>query len=121
MAKHDFSALFAQYAAVIAQMPGEFTSHEFILNLARSNQALYIDALAAYRDVCRRGFPTPFMIVHSILARRLSAYPELVKRLESVPSSDIFGRSSECAQWQKYRATQFSLPGVGTDICNRVT
>ena len=40
--QHDFDELYAQYSAVIAQMPETFTSHEFILELARQHQAIYI-------------------------------------------------------------------------------
>ena len=48
--EHDFSELFAQYPAIIEQMPGTFKSHEFILKLAHQNQRLYIEALCSYRD-----------------------------------------------------------------------
>jgi len=101
MPTHDFSALFDQYPAVIAQMPAIFTSHQFILRLAQQNQALYIEALYDYRDAKHRGAPAPFMIVHSILSKHLNAHPDLIKRLDDVPSTDIFGQSNECAQWRK--------------------
>ena len=101
MSEHDFSALYEQYPAVITQMPTIFTSHQFILRLAQQNQALYIDALHSYRDAAHRGAPAPFMIVHSILSKRLNAHPDLVKRLDDVPSTDIFGQPNECAQWKK--------------------
>ena len=51
-------------------MQGEFNSHEFILQLARLNQSLYIAALQAYA-----GGPSPFKVVHGILAKHLHAFP----------------------------------------------
>lgn len=101
MPRHDFDALFEQYPAVIAQMPEVFTSHAFILRLAQQNQALYIEALYSYREATHRGAAAPFMMVHSVLARRLNAHPDRVRRLGDVPSTDIFGKPNECAQWRK--------------------
>jgi len=112
MDRHDFSALFEQYPAVIADMPEVFTSHLFIQQLAQRNQALYVEALHAYRDATHRGTPAPFMMVHSVLARRLNAYPDLAGRLHDAPSCDIFGRPGECACWHRYRPQQDLLPGV---------
>jgi hypothetical protein len=112
MPQHDFSALFKQYPAVIAQMPAVFTSHQFIQGLAQRNQALYVEALYDYRDAVHRGAPAPFMMVHSILARRLSAHPELAEGLRDVPSCDIFGRHGECAGWHKHQHGQYRLPGL---------
>lgn len=102
MPKHNFDALFEQYPAIIAQMPETFTSHEFILCLAQQNQALYVEALYSYRDSLHRGAPAPFLMVHSILSKRLKLYPNLVKLDRyDVPSTDIFGHPNECAQWKK--------------------
>lgn len=64
MSEHDFSALYAQYPAVIASMRDTFTSHEFILRLAQQNQTLYIEALYSYRHKTHRGKPAPFLMVH---------------------------------------------------------
>jgi len=101
MSKHDFSPLFDQYPAIIAQMPPVFTSHQFILRIAQQHQVLYIEALHSYRDSMLKGTPTPFRAVHQLLAQRLNAYPELVKLMGNVPSVNIFGQASDCAQWKK--------------------
>lgn len=99
--QHNFSELHAQYPAVIAQMPATFTSHEFILLLAQQHQRLYVEALYDYRNSIHRGEPTPFRAVHGILSQHLGARHDLVTYLGQVPSVDIFGQSSNCAQWQK--------------------
>jgi hypothetical protein len=101
MPKHDFSALFDQYPAIIAQMQKIFTSHQFILRLAQQHQVLYIEALHSYRDSLHRGKPAPFRTVHQILAQHLHACPEVVKSMDNVPSVNIFGQASDCAQWKK--------------------
>ena len=96
MPKHDFGTLYGLYPAVIAGMPEGFTSHEFILSIARQHQGAYIDALTTYRD-----HPAPFMTVHSILAKGLSYRPDLVEPLGRVASKGIFGRPGHCEQWRK--------------------
>lgn len=102
MAKHDFSELYARYPELIAQMPRVFTSHQFILELARQNQALYIQALYACRNHKRDHQPVPFMIVHGALARKLSAFPELIRQVRGdAPSRDIFNQANTCAEWVK--------------------
>jgi hypothetical protein len=102
MAQHDFSELFSQYPAVISVMPGSFTSHEFILELARRNQSLYIEALFSYRHRMYRNAPAPFMMVHGILAQHLLNYPELLTQIhKGVPSKDIFGQPNASAAWKK--------------------
>lgn len=103
MAIHNFDALYAKYPAVIAEMSDTFTSHEFILRLAQQYQALYIEALYSYRN---REREAPFMTVHSILARQLQNYPHLIREIDYVPSTDIFGQSNKCAKWQKVKATK---------------
>ncbi|MCX6033264.1 MAG: hypothetical protein NT169_28785 [Chloroflexi bacterium] len=100
---HDFSELYAQYPAVIEQMPETFTSHQFILLLAQQNQRLYVEALYSYRNSTHKGGePSPFREVHRQLSQRLSDLPKLVTHMGEVPSVDIFGRSNDCAQWRKH-------------------
>ena len=96
---HDFSSLYAQYPSIIARMPETFTSHEFILELARHNQAEYIEALYIYRH---HNNDAPFQIVHLNLAKKLSSYPELVTQIrKNAPSEDIFGQAQQCSEWRK--------------------
>lgn len=102
MSEHDFRDLYAQYPLVIQQMPVTFTSHDFILELARQNQHAYVEALYTYRNHEYRGVPAPFMNVHRILAQHLSHFPDMVSLInERVPSEDIFNQPSDCAKWQK--------------------
>ena len=102
MAEHNFSELFSHYPAVITQMNDTFTSHEFILELARQNQVLYIEALYAYRHQVRINKPAPFMIVHGQLARHLFEYPNLITQLrKDAPSKDIFNQDNWCSKWKK--------------------
>ena len=104
MAEHDFDDLYSHYPAVIAQMPDTFTSHQFILELARQNQTEYIEALYSYRHHVHRGVPAPFMMVHGVLALHLLKYPDLIEQIAHVvPSTDIFGNPNECAEWRKIR------------------
>ena len=102
MPEYDFSELYEQYPSVIMQMPKEFTSHEFILELARLNQTLYIEALYHYRHTLYKDKPAPFMNVHSLLAKGLTRFPGLVEKIsDSVPSEDIFRVSNNCSKWRQ--------------------
>ena len=99
MPESEFEALFERYPAVIAQMEETFTSHHFILCLAQQNQRAYIEALGHYLDV-----DAPFNVLHSVLARHLHDYPELVELVRrDVSSRDIFGQSGSCAEWRRLR------------------
>ena len=84
-----------EYQAVIDTMPSEFTSHEFILALARKYQGLYISFLYDHRES-----DYPFQVAHGQLAKRLNEWDELEPRGE-VDSTDIFGNSDRCMQWKK--------------------
>lgn len=102
MSEYDFSTLYSKYPDLIARMPATFTAHKFILHLAEENQALYVAALYHYRNNLHRGRPTPFRIVHGVLARHLHNYPNLVQKVrEGVSSPDIFGNAHTCSEWRK--------------------
>lgn len=101
MPQHDFTQLYAQYPAIIDQLPEQFSSHEFILCLAQQYQAFYVDALYSYRNILHRGKATPFQIVHSILSLHLAACTDRVKQCSRVNSRNIFGEVVECATWKK--------------------
>lgn len=101
MSNHDFGPLTAQYPDVIASMRDDFTAHELILRLAQQNQRLYVEALHSYKDSPAGSTPTPFLIVHRMLAKRLSDFPHLVQYQGDVPSKDMFGNESKCSQWKK--------------------
>ena len=96
MPKHNFQQLKALYPQIIRQMPVEFTSHEFILTLARQNQQLYVEALHVYRNNHR-----PFQTVHGELAKMLNDFPSFVKRIGEVASKDIWRKPNRCAKWQR--------------------
>jgi hypothetical protein len=91
--------LVACYSAVIPLMKREFSSHDFILKLAETHQADYIDALAVYRNK-----PEPFRILHGRLAAALTRkqFKRLVQRNKprDVVSRDIFGQKNKCAFWK---------------------
>jgi hypothetical protein len=102
MADHDFSALFAKYPKVISAMADTFTSHQFILELARRYQTLYVEALYSYRHHINRKAPAPFLMVHGRLARQLAEFPKLIRQTHKmVRSRDIFGRDNDCSKWAK--------------------
>jgi len=102
MTQFDFNLLYDKYPETIASMNDPFTSHQFILELARQNQVLYIEALYAYRHQARINKPAPFMIVHGRLARHLFEYPNLITQLrKDAPSKDIFNQDNWCSEWKK--------------------
>ena len=101
MTQHNFNTIFEHYHRLIAEMSDSFTSHQFILHLARQYQALYIEALHAYRNIPSPQQSTPFKTVHGILARQLNTFSQLVTHDGEVESIDIFTQENRCAQWQK--------------------
>ena len=75
----------AHFPDLIALMPAEFDSHEFIL------------ALANYADRDK-----PFMIVHGEIARRLQNYTDRLRKVGEHDSQDIFGQLNSAVVWQKF-------------------
>lgn len=108
MTQHDFNTIFEHYPRLIAGMPDPFTSHQFLLHLAQQYQALYIEALYAYRNIPQGS--RPFKTVHGILAKKLNAFSHLVAHVGEVESIDIFTQESRCAQWQKVRVSRPPSP-----------
>jgi hypothetical protein len=96
MTCHNFLSLFNHYPQIIGVMGKEFNSHQFILELARRNQKLYIQALNAYKEE-----PAPFRRVHAILSRHLHAYPHLISYIRDVSSKNIFAHKNMCASWRR--------------------
>lgn len=102
MSQHDFTTLYSKYPELIASMPDTFTSHEFILRLARENQTEYVEALYTYRHSQHGANTAPFKAVHTILAQRLFDLGALLVHTGSgVPSVDIFGQTNGCTTWKK--------------------
>ena len=83
------------YPEIIAIMPAEFTSHQFILALAREHQRASISALASQDG------SDPFRRVHAQLAQRLHQHQDLIERQPDVDSSDIFDDVVQCATWRR--------------------
>ena len=99
MAQHDFSDIYARYPTIIGEMPDTFTSHQFILRIAQSDQPAYVRALASYSSTGE-----PFLYVHQQLSGQLGRFPDLVEPAGRVSSRDIFGSSNSCLSWRKARA-----------------
>jgi hypothetical protein len=85
------------FECVIAEMPEEFTFHQFVGKLAHQHQHEYIVSLVYFARN-----DTPFRALHGELERRLhvgSYGLTLVNSKE--PSEDIFGTPSRCGKWRK--------------------
>ena len=100
MSNQVLQVLYQQYPGIIKQMPQRFTSHEFILELARQYQTSYIEALYEYRNSPNPNNPSPFQILHGQLANYLHHCLQ-VRHVGQQNSTDIFGNSNTCAVWEK--------------------
>lgn len=96
-----FEKLFTCYPDLIERMPSEFTTQQFILRLAHSEQLAYVEALFA----CREG-GKPFMRVHKKLADQLKNHGDLIVRIEDKYCPDIFGHTQRCQKWKKRGGVQ---------------
>jgi len=113
LATYDFSNLESKFPDVVNQMSDTFDSHEFLLVLARNNQAEYVKALSAYND---SGNPAPFQAVHGAIMHKLKKHSELVKLLrDDKPSKDIFGQSQPCGEWKKIKTVKGVVSKLKTD------
>jgi len=102
MSNPTLDALVEHYPTIIASMPATFTSHQFILELARRHQRPYIEALYEYRGTGNRANSAPFQVLHGLLAKKLRAHDALVVLVrDNEPSTNIFGQSNQCALWKK--------------------
>lgn len=78
-------------------MPNPFTTHKFILELARTNQKEYIEALYACKDS-----DAPFRDLHNEISQRLKSHDGLVEHLGFADvSTNIWGGENRCAKWKK--------------------
>jgi hypothetical protein len=93
---NPLTTLEQQYSAVIKGMKKQFNAHEFILVLAHQHQGLYIQLLHQYVN-----HAAPFQNAHRDLAQSLSKFPQLVKHIGQVNSTDIFGHSNSASLWEK--------------------
>jgi len=64
------------------------------LDIAKENQTAYIEALHAYRFSERSGKPTPFMIVHSLLAQHLDQLSNQIEKAGRINSTDCVSSAS---------------------------
>jgi hypothetical protein len=92
--------LFDCYSEILAAMPDEFSSHQFIRELGRRHQDLYVEALYAYRHNRHEGTAAPFMAVHALLAQHLNDEPT-IENVGQFDSRDIWEQNSRCARWRK--------------------
>ena len=91
-----FEELEQHYPQIIQRMGDRFNAHQFIRELSRQHQGLYIRALAEYADR-----DAPFMIVHGRLASALHKFDTLITNEGEEPSKDIFGQPNSASVWRK--------------------
>jgi hypothetical protein len=85
------------FAGIINAMKSSFSFHDFVRKLAHCHQHEYIAALAYYDREDR-----PFQALHADLERRLHRGPYGLVLVDSHrESTNIFGISATCGEWQK--------------------
>jgi len=77
---------------VIEEFDTEFTTHKFILVLAKNNQREYIESLSEQNG------EQPFKDLHSRIGNALSTHPS-VETNKTIKSENIFGISSQSPVW----------------------
>jgi len=87
--------LYLEMPMVISTMPSRFTSYEFFRKFRDLFPATYQN-LIHFSDA-----PFPDQRVHQYIARQLRKFCEW---LGQVPSSDLGGKSNNCALWKKTEA-----------------
>lgn len=80
----------------INNLTDEFTTHELIIQLAKSEQHAYIQALHDHLESEK-----PFQSLHSKIGKFLGQSTLLVSPVGSKRDADIFGQSSENTIWKK--------------------
>ncbi|MGI2225421.1 hypothetical protein [Shewanella frigidimarina] len=80
----------------INNLTDEFTTHELIMQLAKSEQHAYIQALHDHLESEK-----PFQSLHSKIGKFLAQSNHLVNSAGSKRDADIFGQSSDNAIWKK--------------------
>lgn len=94
MALRVLEELEAVYLEVLEILPAKFDSHDFIRRLAHTNQRLYIQALHYYIES-----DSPFMNVHREIIRTLAKRDDLVQKIGTQNSEDIFKQVNSATVW----------------------
>ncbi len=90
--------LWLHYPEAIRQFDdNRFSSHEFILKLARTYQHEYIKLL----NTCIE-HPSPFQSAHAQLAAALHDFPSMIRQVDrDYKDNDIFGNEASNSKWEK--------------------
>ncbi len=76
--------------------PRQFTTHQFIIALAKEYQHAYIEALYEHLDSER-----PFQTFHSRIGKHLRQAETLVRFVREEGDADIFGQISDNTLWER--------------------
>lgn len=89
-------ALIPAIKSTISNMTDDFTTHELIIQLAKTEQHAYIEAL---HD--NLGSENPFQSLHSKIGKFLSQSDRVITSSEFKRDTDIFGQTSNSPIWKK--------------------